>query len=67
MWRQCQRGYEEGKVESMVWLLPDNLDVDPDTLAAIRNSPLVDREILAALGLPTEERSPLPHLLVAYW
>jgi hypothetical protein len=67
MWRQCQRGYEESKVQHMVWLLPDNLDADADTMNAIRNSPLVEREILAVLGLPAEERSPLPHLLVAYW
>lgn len=66
-WRQAQRRSEESQLPHMVWLLPENLGTNSSMMAAIGHSPLVEREVLAALGVVAEERSLLPHLLVAYW
>lgn len=51
----------------MMWLLPEDLSADNDTWTSIGESPLMEREVLAALGQVAEARpSPLPHTLVAY-
>jgi hypothetical protein len=50
-----------------LWLLQENLVADKDTLAAIYDSPVLIREVEAALDhAGVKKPSGAPHLLLAY-